>query len=56
MNILENRLLTYTSEFPLIRKLMSKEEIKAANKLVKNGKMKKGKSDDKQKSVVYYAI
>jgi len=39
---------------PILRKLMSKDEIKVANELVKNGKLKKGISDDKQKSVIFY--
>tara|TARA_R110000796_G_scaffold1673_2_gene6928 strand:+ start:7534 stop:7704 length:171 start_codon:yes stop_codon:yes gene_type:complete len=48
-------LLEYTSTNPLLRKLMSSEEIKVVNKLVKEGKMFKGISDDKQKSITYYA-
>ena len=53
MDTLKN-LLTHTSDEPLLRKLMSKDEIKLANKLVKEGKMIKGRSDDKQKTIVYY--
>lgn len=52
---MEEYLLQYTSEAPLLRKLMSKEEIRMANKLVKEGKMIKGRSEDKQNTVVYYA-
>lgn len=37
----------------LLRKFMSKSEIKIANKLVKMGKLSKGKSDDSQGSVIY---
>ena len=55
-NDIENDLLSITSESPLLRKLMSKEEIKIANRLVKEGKMFKGISDDKQKTVCYYAV
>jgi hypothetical protein len=33
---------------------MSKDEIKVANKMVKDGKLIKGRSDDKQNTVVYY--
>jgi len=53
MEIIE-KLLSYTGEGPLLRKLMSSEEIKTANKLVKEGKLLKGRSDDKQKTVCYY--
>ena len=44
-----------TTGSPLLRKLMSKKEIEIANKLVKEGKLIKGKSDDKQRSVCYYS-
>ena len=39
---------------PVLRKMLSKLEIKVANKLVKSGKLVKGKSDDKQGSVLFY--
>ena len=39
-------------EYGLVRKLMSKEEIKLANILVKKGILYKGTSDDKQKLFV----
>ena len=38
----------------ILRKFMSTDEIKAANQLVKDGMLIKGKSDDRQKSVMYY--
>jgi hypothetical protein len=38
----------------VLRKMMSSEEIKMANKLVKKGLIEKGKSDDKKSSVIYY--
>jgi len=38
----------------VLRKMMSPEEIKMANKLVKKGLMEKGTSDDKKSSVIYY--
>jgi hypothetical protein len=37
-----------------LRKFMTTEEIKMANKLVKKGLMEKGKSDEKKSSVTYY--
>ena len=49
---IENYLLNLTT--PLLRKFMSKEEIKIANRLVKEEKLLKGKSDDKQKTVIFY--
>lgn len=38
----------------VLRKFLSPMEIKAANLLVKEGKMHKGTSDDRQRSVVYF--
>ena len=38
----------------ILRKLMSKDEIIAANQLVKDEILIKGISDDKQKNVMYY--
>ena len=38
----------------VLRKMMTSEEIKMANKLVKKGLMEKGTSDDKKSSVIYY--
>ena len=37
-----------------LRKFMTSEEIKMANKLVKKGLIEKGTSDDKKSSVIYY--
>jgi hypothetical protein len=37
-----------------LRKFMTSEEIKMANKLVKKGLMEKGTSDEKKSSVTYY--
>jgi len=37
-----------------LRKFMTTEEIKMANKLVGKGLMEKGKSDEKKSSVTYY--
>lgn len=39
----------------LLRKLMSKNEIHQANKLVKLGVLYKGTSDDKQGTICYFA-
>lgn len=39
---------------PVLRKLMTSEEIKIANKMVKKNLMIKGKSDDKKSNVIYY--
>jgi len=38
----------------VLRKLMTSDEIKISNKLVKKGVMEKGMSDDKKPTVVYY--
>ena len=38
----------------VLRKLLTSDEIKIANKLVKKGVMEKGMSDEKRSSVVYY--
>ncbi len=51
---IEDYLLNLTN--PILRKLMSTEEIKAANRLVKEGKLQKGISDDKQHSVQFYVL
>ncbi len=48
---------TFLKDFgtdPTLRKLMSSEEIKMANKLVKKGMMEKGISDDGKSNVIYY--
>ena len=37
----------------ILRKLMSKDEIKLANQLVKLGFLVKGISDDKQKTILF---
>ncbi len=39
---------------PKLRKFMSSEEIKMANKFVKKGLMEKGTSDEKKPGVIYY--
>ena len=52
---IKNSLLSL-DEFGILRKMMSKEEIKIANILVKEGLMHKGRSDDKQHSVCYFAV
>jgi hypothetical protein len=52
MNNIEEDLLD--CPHPILRKLLSSEEIKVANRLVKEGKLMKGISDDKQKSRTYY--
>ena len=54
MKTIEESLLSITGESPLLRKFMSKEEIKVANQLVKEGRMVKGHSHDKPHSIVYY--
>lgn len=41
-------------EFGLIRKFMSKQEIRVANKMVKEGLLYKGKTIEKPHSVVYF--
>jgi hypothetical protein len=51
---IEETLLKYTHKFPILRKLMSPKEIKIANKLVKDGKLIKGRSDDKQSTMTFY--
>ena len=38
----------------VLRKLMTSDEIKISNKLVKKGVMEKGMSDDTKPTVVYY--
>ena len=55
MNEIEKRLLKYDGSNPILRKLLSSEEIKTANKLVKQGKMQKGIADDRSGLVIYYA-
>lgn len=57
-----SRMLRITSEYklkdyttPVPRQLMDKEEIEWCEQQVKLKKMRKGVSDDKQKSVIYYA-
>ena len=38
----------------ILRKLMSTDEIKAANQLVKNGKLVKGRFGEKHSGIMYY--
>lgn len=40
----------------LVRKLMSKDEITLANKMVKEGVLYKGTTPDKYQSVVYFLV
>lgn len=46
--------LKKAGQYGILRKFMDKEEIQLANELVKEGKVIKGTSDDKQKSVCYF--
>lgn len=39
---------------PVLRKLMSSDEIKRANQMVKKDWLVKGRSDDGKSSVIYY--
>ena len=48
-----NFLINFGDE-SVLRKLMTSDEIKISNKLVKKGVMEKGMSDDKKSTVVYY--
>ena len=52
---IEKRLIENTGENPILRKLLSPQEIKVANMLVKKGKMQKGIADDGSGLVIYYA-
>ena len=57
INDLSEKERTFLKDFgtdPVLRKLMSSEEIKTANKLVKKGMMEKGISDDGKSNVIYY--
>lgn len=38
---------------PILRKLMDRDEIKLAERLVQNGVITKGRSDDRQKTIQY---
>lgn len=49
----EQELLDQLEHGPILRKFMDKAEIKAANKLAKDGVICKGTSDDKQGSVQF---
>lgn len=40
--------------FGILRKMMSTDEIRIAERLVKEGLLYKGTSDDKQRTVVYF--
>ena len=54
-NLLEFFKTNHKGDNPLDRNLMSKEEIKGAEILVKNGKLNKGTStNDKRQKVYYY--
>lgn len=55
MNETEKRLLKHTGSNPVLRKMLSSEEIKTANNLVKQGKMQKGIADNGSGLVIYYA-
>ena len=57
INDLSEKERTFLKDFgtdPTFRKLMTSEEIKMANKLVKKGMMEKGTSDDNKSNVIYY--
>tara|TARA_R110000772_G_scaffold243578_1_gene356500 strand:- start:14 stop:463 length:450 start_codon:yes stop_codon:yes gene_type:complete len=54
LNETEHYLLNISE--PILRKLMTEEEIKVANRLVKEGLMGKGISEDRQKTVTYYPL
>lgn len=43
-------------EYGILRKLMDSDEIKIANRLCKEGLLRKGTSDDKQKSVTFFSV
>jgi hypothetical protein len=46
------------SKYPhgLLRKFMDSEEIRAANQLVKEGRVRKGKGEEKNATVSYYKV
>ena len=46
----------YLYPYGLLRLFMSKEEIKMANLLVKEGKLSKGKGAEKNATVAYFKI
>ena len=50
----EEFLLSVSPVFPVLRKSLNSIEIKVANRLVKEGKLEKGISDDKHKNVIFY--
>jgi hypothetical protein len=50
----ERKFIKYFGDEVRLRKFMTTEEIKMANKLFKKGLMEKGKSDEKNPSVTYY--
>jgi len=54
MEDIEKYLLSISPESPILRKFLTKEEIKIVNKLVKDGKLSKGVSDDKHRNVIFY--
>jgi hypothetical protein len=57
INDLSEKERTFLKDFgtdPTLRKLMTSQEIKMANKLVKKGMMEKGTSDDNKSNVIYY--
>ena len=51
---IEEYLMSISPECPVLRKFLTKDEIKIANKLVKDKKLSKGISDDKHKNVIFY--
>jgi hypothetical protein len=53
VNEIEQKLLKHNGSNPILRKLLSSDEIKIANKLLKQGKMQKGISDDRSGLVIY---
>lgn len=54
MEKIEEYLLSYDGI--LLRKFMSRDEIRVANRLVDEKKLLKGTSDDSNKSVIYYRL
>ena len=54
LSVEERDFLINFGDESVLRKLMTSDEIKISNKLVKKGVMEKGMSDDKKPTVVYY--
>ena len=54
LSVEERDFLINFGDESVLRKLMTSDEIKISNKLVKKGVMEKGMSDDKKPTIVYY--